>query len=223
MTLNSFIAPYNNAVVKAIQELNALVASYNGAKDELAQVEADKKLYSPEGYRVKAEPLRAQIDDIVGKMYAISRGFEDTDRQTRQEIQNAFAAKYAINPADIDSNAVLLLDKGLVTDSELEELAERYSGNVAMSRVIGDAMKRQGEKSGNTALSFKGQSLLDKADKNPALSAFDALSGVASRALHTGSGIAPLEVCLAMREAPAAEYPAKYAAAEAIAEGITTD
>ena len=118
--------------LKLMKEREALRNTLADPKEEFDLLPAERE--------DRRKALNARIDKITAKMQE-ERAAADAEAQAvAREVKKMFDPVYHVSPEALDMATVELLKSGICTDSELEELANRFSGNGTMQRYIGKYM-----------------------------------------------------------------------------------
>lgn len=223
MLLSTMISEYDSIYKAVRSKYEELVQEYESTKQSIAALEAARKEYTQEGYSKRMEPLTRRKKNITDELHRITKEFAAATEQKRKEIDETFSKKFAADPAAVDTNAVLLLDKGLLTDSELETYAVKYKDNATMRRIIADNMIKRAKETENTALRYKAEQIKAAAFSNPALDLFDKLSSTAQKSVNSGYGISDIETCIGMAKGPASVYNEEFTKAITESSSIDSD
>ena len=223
MLLSIMINEYDSCYKAARSKFEELVQEYESTKRSIKDLEEARKEYTQEGYSKRMEPLTRRQKNITDELYRLTKEFAATTEQKRKEIDETFSKKFAADPAAVDTNAVLLLDKGLLTDSELETFAVKYKDNATMRRIIAENMINRAKETENMALKVKAEQIKAAAFSNPALDLFDKLSTTAKKAVNSGYGICDIDTCIGMAKGSASIYNAEFEKAITESSSIDSD
>lgn len=96
-----------------------------------------------EGKQKQIAALTEQGNAIRAEMAAYSAQAREQALEVRQEVERRFYGHFHATPQDIDMPALELLKSGILTDTELKNLANSYSNNATMRRLIGRTMEQR--------------------------------------------------------------------------------
>lgn len=90
-------------------------------------------------YNGEIAVIRSELDSLISKT---SQSFSEV----REDVDKFFGDMYRATPEKLDTNALELLKSGILTDPELSEMAEKYSDNATMRRMIGKYAQERADK-----------------------------------------------------------------------------
>lgn len=97
--------------------------------------------------RAKAtEHYREAVAGVDRRLEDLMRKTEERFEQTRTAVDFMTKDDYGLNPEKLDMNALELLKSGIMTDSELQTMAQNFKGNPTMRRMIGKYAKERADK-----------------------------------------------------------------------------
>ena len=101
--------------------------------------------------------LRAAHEDFTRAARKIVYGYSDTVEKLKKELSDAVDAATMVDPAAVDSNALALLNSGIMNAADYKHMLEKFKDNSTMRRMIGKYAKdaaeaRKDDKSECTAL-----------------------------------------------------------------------
>lgn len=115
---------YRNLYSKSYYALESAKDAENKAVGEVARLTARAK-------RIEAENTFKTVSaDVL-------QGFNRTRDELSKALKEEVEAACVVDPAQIDSNTCILLDSGMLKPSDYAHLAEKFSGNTTMCRLIG--------------------------------------------------------------------------------------
>lgn len=115
---------YRNLYSKSYYALESAKDAENKAVGEVARLTARAK-------RIEAENTFKTVSaDVL-------QGFNRTRDELSKALKEEVEAACVVDPAQIDSNTCILLDSGMLKPSDYAYLAEKFSGNTTMCRLIG--------------------------------------------------------------------------------------
>lgn len=184
-----FLEELNAAHRDAVAEFDRIHGAMETAKQELERARNDKDAPAYMMDIAKGDYARAELEFQQSKDLPAGN-FQKRAAEIRARME-AYAAKvYQANPDAVDASAMRLLESGIVTADELENLSERFRGNVTMLRVLAShAQKeaRQTRERGHGEASGKWTELAaifgTASDSNRAMEGFDALVDLSVRSM----------------------------------------
>lgn len=96
-----------------------------------------------DGKKKKIAELQEQERTIKADMAAIAATAKEKALEVRHSVSVLFKGFYEVSPDAIDTNALELLKSGILRDSELVKLADSYTGNITMQRIIGKYLEER--------------------------------------------------------------------------------
>lgn len=152
----------------------------NECNKELAELDARKAEYSPAGYAQRLDDIRQRKGYAVEDMHSAVREFESTAAVIRRSCEKEFRPKYGITSEQVNDAALTLLRSGALSHEELRQLAEDFSENATMRRLIGSELYKDGD----GVLPELGLQLIQSSQRTPHLDTFDSLKDVCSLCLR---------------------------------------
>jgi hypothetical protein len=178
------IKGYMRQVESAYKEAAAKIAKKHV---ELEALEREKfetqnsRMLTAQGKSEKVDEINNKIRAVKDNMAALKTEAESKAMTIRKTVENEFFDFYHVNPADVDSNMLTIINSGIATKAELMKLAE--TANPTMRRLIGQ--KLADDKDDPKTAQF-GRALM-MASNDPHLKAIDELRGIGKYA--TGGGM----------------------------------
>ena len=178
------IKGYMRQVENAYKEAAAKIAKKHV---ELEALEREKfetqnsRMLTAQGKSEKVNEINGKIRAVKDNMAALKTEAEAKAMTIRKTVENEFFDFYHVNPADVDSNMLTIINSGIATKAELMKLAEK--ANPTMRRLIGQ--KLADVKDDLKTAQF-GRALMLASD-DPHLRAIDELRGIGKYA--TGGGM----------------------------------
>lgn len=162
---NNYAKKLDAAFREAQRAYEAEVAKLNAAQ----KARDDAFTYSPErpvgaaAYVLEAKKqaataeLKAAQEDFTRAARKIVYGYSDTVEKLKQELSDAVDAATMVDPAAVDSNAMALLNSGIMNAADYKHMLYQFKDNSTMRRMIGKYAKdaaeaRKDDKSECTAL-----------------------------------------------------------------------
>ena len=136
-----------------------------------------------EGKQKKIAALQEKGKAFKAEMAAIAATANEQAQEVRQEVAERFYGFYHATPQAIDMQGLELLKSGILSESELMQVAEGYKGNATMQRICGKYMQQ----SDSRTLREMG-SVLQANASNPHLKCIDSIIEVGTHCM----GGAPL-------------------------------
>lgn len=101
--------------------------------------------------------LKAAQENFTKAARKIVYGYADTVNNLKQELSDAVDAANLVDPAAVDSNALALLNSGIMNAADYKHMLEQFKDNSTMRRMIGKYAKdaaeaRKNDKIESTAL-----------------------------------------------------------------------
>ena len=134
-----------------------------------------------EGKQKKIAALQEKGKAFKAEMAAIAATANEQAQEVRQEVAERFYGFYHATPQAIDMQGLELLKSGILSESELMQVAEGYKGNATMQRICGKYMQQ----SDSRTLQEMGSVLQAKAS-NPHLKCIDSIIEVGKYCLGGG-------------------------------------
>lgn len=141
-TLRSYMDRITRIYTEANKEYVAKLDAMRKADESISRVDTDRTL-SAEGRQKKRELLKQLKVEIRKELDAINAKAKADADTVRGEVERDFCGMYSARPEDVDSKTVELLKSGILTDTELTNLANQYRTNAAMRRIIGSYAKQR--------------------------------------------------------------------------------
>lgn len=118
-----------------------LTALYDTAKKQkstaLAQLQKAKKAYQTMEDKAAAEAACTAAERVYSAAVADADAILNAGRAAlRMELKEAVQKQMIVNPSDVIPAAITLLDSDVLTADDLLALADRYSDNFTMIRLI---------------------------------------------------------------------------------------
>lgn len=174
---------YMRQVESAYKEAAAKIAEEH---DKLTALEREKyetnvsRLLTAQGKAEKLNEINGKIQSVKDSMAALRNEAESKAMTIRKTVEDEFFDFYHVNPADVDSNMLTIINSGIATKAELLKLAE--TANPTMRRLIGQKLAEDKDDAKTAAV---GRALLLASD-DPHLRAVDELRGIGGYACGGG-------------------------------------
>lgn len=126
---------YKTAAPEFIEEYKA----EKEAREAIAKVKGSAD-FTEQGKQRKIEQLEQECAEHRKVMETIAAEAQKKALGVRREVEEHFYSRFHVSPADLDVNALELLKSGIVTDTELKNMAQEYANNVTMLRLLGKYM-----------------------------------------------------------------------------------
>ena len=136
--LTTYIERLESLYKKAREDYNKAIKSLNELEDSHR-----KKISSGElnaiGVQKEGELYNTKKREYLDSIAAARDTFTTSAAEIRQAVDTLFSNLYRVDPASIDLKAVEILKSGMLTQTELLEMATKYKeqGNLAMYRYCG--------------------------------------------------------------------------------------
>lgn len=224
MNLSTYISKLNGKYTNARQQYEDLFNAYEEIQKEQSELYGKRREYTKEGFDKRKNMLDKKLEETMHKLEAIPEEFNRNAESIRGEVKSTFSKKYGVNAASVDNNAVTLLNSGVLTDEEIIELANQYSGNATMLKIIAGQLR----KSENQHTRSLGDVISERSRVAPHLEIFDSFAYILKNGLRVterdkGISCSPAEGRIMSDGVHEALYPEKLANAMAAAAEITTD
>lgn len=134
---NEYAKRLDRAFQDVVQEYNDLILSVETAKrtvSSYADARSGIELAKKEAAITMLNATKEEASRNSRKLF--EQFYRDVDGLTK-ELKAAAAKEYAVNPANVDANAMELLKSGIMTSSDYVAMVERFSNNTTMLRLIG--------------------------------------------------------------------------------------
>ena len=150
---NNYAKKLDAAFREAQRAYEAEVAKLNAAQ----KARDDAFTYSPEravgaaAYVLEAKKntataeLKAAQENFTRAARKIVYGYADTVNNLKQELSDAVDAANLVDPAAVDSNALALLNSGIMNAADYRHMLEQFKDNSTMRRMIGKYAKDAAE------------------------------------------------------------------------------
>ena len=139
-----FMAELNKIYTESRAAYDALQAPVNAAKDKMdlayeamrdptcedTQIAQRKYLVAKDEYQIAEDERRNAHQRMVD-------AHDQKVKELRAQFEAYLGSKYAASPDSIDAAAMQLLTSGICKASDLAHMAERYSDNPTMLRIVG--------------------------------------------------------------------------------------
>lgn len=180
--LVDYIEKINSSFIEARKNYTEWYSAFiEDDNRHLAELEARKKDYTTEGYNSRLTAILEEKRVHAGKIAAQIDRFNAHIAKLRESCKAEFKDTYSISPRSLDLAAVELIKSGILTDTELFDLAQtEYNNNATMLRYIGNTL----QKSEDMAMQRKGAALIARSLNSPHLALFDELVRVCNSCLR---------------------------------------
>lgn len=115
-------------------------------KDKQAQQDIHNAMNSseltPEGKQKRIAALEKYRKELKAEMDSLATAANEKAMDVRQTVEQLFYGKFHATADAMDMQAMELLKSGILTDSELRTLADRFNGNPTMQRICGKYMEQ---------------------------------------------------------------------------------
>lgn len=153
------MSKYNRYANELGEKFKELRADFGKAVEAEAKAHAAYKaaveaLNAPQRYQgenehrmktAKADWIEAE-NRLRAEAYRFSNEYTRHASSVRKELEERLNKDNALNPDDVDQNAVRLLDGGIANPSDLVSMMEKYDENPTMLRMIRQYAKQQAAK-----------------------------------------------------------------------------
>ena len=180
MNLSTYISKLNSKYTNARQQYVDLFDAYEEIEKEQEELHRKQKEYTKQGFDKRMLALDKKLEETRHKLEAIPEEFRRNAESIREEVKNTFSKKYGVNAASVDANAVTLLNSGVLTDDEIIDLANQYSNNPTMMKIIAGTLK----KSDNIRTQSLGDVILGKSRNAPHLEIYDSFAYICKNGLR---------------------------------------
>lgn len=153
--------------VKIFEEADLISAKWNKAR-------ASKDLSLQGRNRAQQEYLTASAEN-KRKLETLISSTKKAFTEIRNKIDADFAVKFKVNSKSLDMPTLELLKSGILNDSELTELANKFSDNITMQRMIGKYARERAEKEPSNKEMLSLAISLENKENAPHLEAADTL------------------------------------------------
>lgn len=161
--------------IKAAKEAKAI-------RDEIIATRASADL-TPEGKTKRIAALNEKMNAIQANMEAIRRTANEKAADLRGTVESVFYNYYHATPAAVDLAGIELLKSGILSDRELAQFAQSYTGNATMRRVCAQYM----QKTNNPELQRMASVIQQESRTNPHLACMDSIISVGNYTLGGGA------------------------------------
>jgi hypothetical protein len=144
-TLHGYMDQIRDIYVAANREYVQKLDELDDLAEALQKLNTDATL-TPLGKQKKRDFLQNAISDVKKDLKAINAKAKQDAKGIRDTVERNFYGLYSARPEDVDEKALELLKSGILTDAEIQNMADKYRTNNAMRRIIGTyAQKREGK------------------------------------------------------------------------------
>lgn len=154
--------------------------------DKLTALEREKyevqtsRMLTAQGKNEKLSEINGKIRAVKDNMAALRNEAESKAQAIRNTVENQFFGYYHVNPVDVDSNMLTIINSGIASNRELMKLAE--TANPTMRRLIGQKLA---ENKTDAKAAMVGRELMTTSS-DPHLRAIDALRDIGKFAVGGG-------------------------------------
>lgn len=121
-----------------VQKLAAAQAARDKAfawsAEKAVGIEADLQAAQRHAATIALQAAQEQFNKAARK---IVEGYRISVTAMKEEVAQAVSAANLVDPAAVDSNALALLNSGIMTSSDYEHMCETFRDNATMRRLIG--------------------------------------------------------------------------------------
>ena len=124
----------------------------------------------------------------------------EKSKEIRARMEAYVSKVYRANPKAVDESTMRLLESGIVTADELDNLSERFCGNVTMLRLMAAHAKKEarklmdgGDRDNSAKWNAQAHYLSKAVDSSSAMAGFDALVDQSVRSMTFRAGAYPSE------------------------------
>ena len=142
MTLKQYLVQIAEIYKTAAPEYIEVLKAERQAREDIVRIKGSADL-TPQGKRKKIEELEQDCAKCKKIMQSIAADAREKALGVRREVEEHFYSRFHVSPADLDMNAVELLKSGILTDTELANMAQEYANNGTMCRLIGKYMEER--------------------------------------------------------------------------------
>lgn len=118
------------------------VENYKNIRDAIIATRNNRDL-TEQGKKKRIEQLQEENRVNKAEMEALAATAEQRAQEVRKQVEKAFYNRYHANPEALDMKVLELLKSGILTDTELKNLASQYSDNATMQRIAGKYMEQR--------------------------------------------------------------------------------
>lgn len=185
---NNYAKKLDAAFREAQRAYEAEVAKLNAAQ----KARDDAFTYSPEravgaaAYVLEAKKntataeLKAAQENFTRAARQIVYGYSATVEKLKQELSDAVDAATMVDPAAVDSNALALLNSGIMNAADYRHMLEQFKDNSTMRRMIGKYAKDAAEARKNDIAECNALRVLSNEAGRDSYSVKEALTNLAS-------------------------------------------
>lgn len=180
MVLSFYVTKLDAAYQKSRKAYTAAAEEIAACNAELKALEQKRYEYTPDGYKKRCDALRAKKEASASQIASISSDFKKAAAEIRAEAHTRYKDKYGISPNAVDEKALALINSGALSENELYAMAQEFSSNNTMVRLIGATMSKMDSESAQAI----GATLIDKSKDLPHEKILTNLSYIANMALR---------------------------------------
>lgn len=173
MKLSGFVNDVEKLYLEERKKYESLSNQLDEVNALLADLEAKRSEYTGEGFESRRGNLIEKKKGIESQFEEIPKEYESRTAAVRQACKKEFSRKYGFDSSMIDNAGLALVQSGLASDDELDEMLEKYASNATMRRFVGNAICRRGEENGNDEQRLRGEAIVQKTMQNEPLSLLD--------------------------------------------------
>lgn len=195
-TVKEYVLRIDKAYREARQQYSELWEQHDKINEQLKELSNQRGDYTYDGLMKRQTELEKKRSETLDKLRNVVDEFNQNAAAIRAKCADDFSSRYGIDPAKIDSNAMMLVNSGTLSPAELYGLAQRYADNSTMQRLIGGVMS----KSDDAETAAYGAVIVDRSRQQPHMDLLNSYMTVASAGLRLSEGKATPEECRSMSD-----------------------
>lgn len=149
---NNYAKKLDAAFREAQRAYKSEVAKLNAAqkaRDEAFAYATDRPIGAAAVLEARKQTATAELkaaqENFTSAARKIVYGYADTVNNLKQELSDAVDAANLVDPAAVDSNALALLNSGIMNAADYRHMLEQFKDNSTMRRMIGKYAKDAAE------------------------------------------------------------------------------
>lgn len=139
ITLESYLNQIKSIYLEATRKVAGDYEEYRKLGEEKAKVQTSKD-YTRAGKEKRINQISAQMSKLKKEMEDTRLEANREAGKIRETVDSLFSGYFRPNPADVDMQAVKLIELGALTGNELLKMAE--GAPLAMRRIIGTQLEK---------------------------------------------------------------------------------
>lgn len=155
-----FLTDYIEKMRTAYHQARAAFEIYSNALEkEKANWEKEQRRgwNDPKDRQEATTKYQQTRTDLKNRLEAVVREAKAEFAEIQTEAAEVFGRHYRATPEQIDEKAMLLINSGAMSDSDLMALADEYPENYTMRKLLGAKLVERGEKRGYREMADKGR------------------------------------------------------------------